>query len=230
MRTGKTTFENNRRQYLFQGILKCSYCGCSLIQEIKQKKAKNGKVREYFYYHGSKGSPEWGRSCPQKQQLEDAVVLSLKQVYADDFIIDFLKKEMNQNFADQQKFIEDEKKRLNSEYKKNKTKMNHLYEDKMNNIIPQGFFKEKFQKLRERQEEVRQELMELDEDREESLSKGLETIELSQTLEREWFRLKNEGDIENMNNLLKMLYRTAKINEEIFEIEWNPGWKELVAL
>jgi hypothetical protein len=36
--------------------------------------------------------------------------------------------------------------------------------------------------------------------------------------------------MENKNNLLKILYRTATIDESGLDISWSPGWDELVKL
>jgi hypothetical protein len=38
------------------------------------------------------------------------------------------------------------------------------------------------------------------------------------------------SDMENKNQLLKILYRTTKIDESGLDIPWSPGWDELVRL
>ena len=51
-------------------------------------------------------------------------------------------------------------------------------------------------------------------------------IELGNNLENQYL----SSDIENKNQLLKILYRTTKIDESGLDISWNPGWDELVRL
>ncbi len=229
-RTQKTAYKHSRRMYRFRDIIKCSYCGCTMIGEPKRKKLKSGKIREYIYYHCSYGSPKLGRACPQpwwkEEQLEELVLMSLKAVFADDFILDFLKKDLGETFEQEQEFIEAEKARLDKEYKKNKRNMDKLYKDKSDEVIPVDYFKEEFGKLRERQEAIREELSHLDEEIEDFMEKGMVAIELGNNLENQYL----SSDMDGRNNLLKILYRTAKIDESGLDISWNPGWDELVRL
>ncbi len=229
-RQQKTAYKHSRRMYKFRDIFKCSYCGCSIIGEPKRKKLKDGGVREHIYYHCSYGSPKLGRNCPQpwwkEQRLEELVLMSLKDVFADDFILDFLRKDMDMAFEKEQEFIEAEKKRLNTEYSRNEKQMKQLYIDKNAHVIPVAWFMEEFGKLRDRQEAIREELSRLDEEIEEFMEKGMVAIELGNDLENQYL----SSDMENKNNLLKILYRTVKIDESGLDISWSPGWDELVKL
>ena len=137
------------------------------------------------------------------------------------------------SYDEERKFLDAERKRLQKEHRENEIKMRQLYEDKRKQIIPVDWFQKEFGKLRERQEEIRDELTQLEEHDEQFMEKAFQTIELCNDLKNQYLNL----DVEGKNNLLKMLYRTTKIYNANpkhkypdVEVVWNEGWDVLYKL
>lgn len=64
---------------------------------------------------------------------------------------------------------------LRSEFTKNKTKQETLYEDKLNGVIRENFFKEQMRKIDDRQQEIEGRIEELEED-EKSYDEKIEQV------------------------------------------------------
>ena len=120
VREGKTAYSHSRRMYAFKGIIKCGYCGCSIIGEPKRKKLKSGKVNEYVYFHCSFGSPELGRNCPQpwwkKESIEKQFLMHFGLVHTDEDILEIIRKDIGVIIEVKRKFLDSENKRLLSEH------------------------------------------------------------------------------------------------------------------
>ena len=154
-------------------------------------------------------------------------------VYIDEEILAIIRESIDISHAEEQKFLDAERKRLQKEYKQNETKMRQLYKDKLNKVIPVDWFQQEFGLLKVRQENIRDEIAQLEEHDEEFMEKAFETIELCNDLKNQYLNL----DVAGKNNLLKMLYRTTKIfNAEQegkypdVEVLWNEGWDVLYKL
>lgn len=238
VRKGKTSFKLNRKKFAFQDVIKCGYCGCSIIGETKPKKIKStGETRYYTYYHCTKGSPKFGKACPQpwwtEKELEELFFIWFDNVYIDDEILDIIREAIDQGYKEDQKYLDAQKKRLNDEYRQNEKEMRTLYKDKNAKVIDLDFFQSEYGILRERQEEIRDEITAIDEYNEDFMENALRTIELCNSLNIQYL----SSDIEGKNKILKMLYRTVVLTDEgdgfkfpFFDLAWKKDWDTLYRL
>jgi hypothetical protein len=111
--------------------------------------------------------------------------------------------------------------------------MKKLYQDKGDGVIPVDFFQEEFGILKDRQEEIRDELSAIEEYDEDFMANALRTIELCNNLKNQYLNL----DVDGKNKLLKMLYRTVKLTDEgdgfkfpFFDLAWKKDWDTLYRL
>lgn len=225
VREGKAFYKHSRRLYAYSGIIKCGYCGCSVIGEPKKKLIKStGKEKEYIYYHCSFGSKELGRKCPlpwyPEEMLKENFLEAMDMLGLMKWQIEVIREEIGLSMEEEKKFVDAERKRLQIEYTRNENMMRKMYEDKVKGDIPTDWFRKEFDKIKERQEEIREEQRELEEQNEEFIEQGLQTIELCKDIKNQYLSL----DVEGKNKLLKNLYRTVILTKESFEYAWNPGW------
>lgn len=90
----QTSTRANKRSFLFQGLFKCSHCGCSLVGELHKGK--------YVYYHctGNKGG-ECKRKYIPERKLEEALLIILDNLKMSDetakIVLSAIKKELKEN-------------------------------------------------------------------------------------------------------------------------------------
>ena len=111
--------------------------------------------------------------------------------------------------------------------------MRTLYKDKNAKVIDLDFFQREYGILRDRQEEIRDEITAIDEYNEEFMENSLKTIELCNSLKIQYVN----SDVEGKNKILKMLYRTVKLTDEgdgfkfpFFDLAWEKDWDTLYKL
>ena len=117
-----------------------------------------------------------------EKELEELFFIWFDNVYIDDEILDIIREAIDQGYKEDQKYLDAQKKRLNDEYRQNEKEMRTLYKDKNAKMIDLDFFQSEYGILRERQEEIRDEITAIDEYNEDFMENALRTIELCNSL------------------------------------------------
>ncbi len=76
--------------FAYDGVLKCSKCGCALTGEAKYKKNKDGSIkRKYVYYHctGNRGGDCKKNSYIREELLDESIASLLKNITIPDNVI-----------------------------------------------------------------------------------------------------------------------------------------------
>jgi DNA invertase Pin-like site-specific DNA recombinase len=58
-----------KRVFAFTGVIRCAECGCLYTAEVKRKLLKNGKIKEYRYYHCTRKTRRV--TCSQKKVITE---------------------------------------------------------------------------------------------------------------------------------------------------------------
>ena len=130
---------------------------------IKQDEAEN-----YYYEKGSKRIYVEKKPCKRRCITEHDLGKLLTQEFGalkfNRRMWNKIKTQLLKNEKHSRKLISEELQMLRSEQTKNKTKQETLYEDKLNNVIREGFFKEQMKKIDNRQDDIEGRIEELEED------------------------------------------------------------------
>lgn len=128
---------------------------------------------------------------------------------------------------------------LRSEFTKNKTKQETLYEDKFNNVIREGFFKEQMKKIDNRQDDIEGRIEELEEDEksyDEKIEQAFKAINDVDNFKDKFIAAESPEVRRQMVKMMvnkifiqggeKIPNTKKKFPWELY-IEWNDGFNEL---
>ncbi|NVN92326.1 MAG: recombinase zinc beta ribbon domain-containing protein [Desulfuromonadales bacterium] len=165
--TGRQTHD-----FLFQGMLTCSYCGCAVVAEIKKGK--------YVYYHctGNRGK------CPGKYAREELIdqqfAQSLGQIRIDDDVMKWIVTVMKQSTAEGRKQKEGQLKVLTKTKQLQEDRLEKMYLDKLDGTISEDEYKRLSNKFREELTDIKFRMEECRQEKGESIDSAARLLELAQ--------------------------------------------------
>ena len=127
--------QKQKHDFAFSGLIACGHCGCSLVGELKKKR--------YVYYHctGNKGK------CPEpyvrEGVLETQFTAALRRLKFDDEVLAWVKQALRQSHADERREDEAAVARLQAEQTKLQRRIDTMYDDKIDGVIDEAFFRRK---------------------------------------------------------------------------------------
>ena len=140
---GKTHTRINKYNFAFNNLVLCGSCGCKVLGELKKGK--------YIYYHCGfyKGQCKNGDYIPENVIINkfDEIV---KQVSIPDNHLNWIIKTLKDYNKNNKELINSQDETARAEHTKLKERLNKLYDDKLDGIITEGFWKEKSQEYERR--------------------------------------------------------------------------------
>jgi DNA invertase Pin-like site-specific DNA recombinase len=170
-RRGKT--RRVKHDFAFSKLIKCGHCGCAMVGEVKKGK--------YIYYHctGYKGK------CKEPYTREEKVDVQFRELLEslnfDQEVMDFIKEHLMQTVKEKKTFREETLKRLNEELDKLHTRMDMMYEDRLDCKITSDFFEHKAGELMKKMDEISASISTIEAEDTDSLNAGVDILELAQT-------------------------------------------------
>lgn len=188
-----------KHDFLYQGLIKCAVDGCSVVGELHHGANKSGHY-EYYRCTGNKGV-ECGKKYLKSGVIDKAIEGLFKSLQFSQEFIDIvlmkLKDVIDKNFEYEQKSLDAIQQKISIL----KSRLNHLYTDKLDGIIDESFYLEK-------KEEWQSELLKLNVEHA-AFTTGDESIIQKATLILELcknaYSLYSQQDNEEKRVLLKLL-------------------------
>ena len=142
----KKPFQALSRPFALRGLITCAGCGCIVSPEIKKGK--------YVYYSCTNAK----RTCSRNYVREEALLAQLTPCFesitlpedAIAAITEYLK-EVHQS---EQKFFQEEQALLQKELDRVKNRMSKMYDDKLDGMIDEELYQQKFNECKTKQQEV----------------------------------------------------------------------------
>src|SRR5205807_2270161 len=132
---GRNKPKYRKHNFAFAGLLTCAHDGCTVTTELQKGK--------YVYYRCSHGRGECELPYMREQDVSDRLGELLKQIYVAETIartiVDSLQSDLNRSEQKRQEQIVALRPRLAAL----RTRMNQLYEDKVDGKITEGFWTRK---------------------------------------------------------------------------------------
>ena len=132
-----------KHDFPFAGLLTCSHDGCTVTAGIQKKK--------YVYYRCTRGKGPCDSPYLREEVISDKLGEILKNIYVPENIargiVDSVKQRGNQNEAQRQEQLAAVQKQLATL----RTRMDRIYEDKLDGTITAEFFTSKMNECRERE-------------------------------------------------------------------------------
>jgi hypothetical protein len=139
-----------KHDFAFSGLIACGHCGCRLVGELKKKR--------YVYYHctGNKGK------CPEpyvrEGVLEAQFTAALRRLKFDEEVLAWVKHALRQSHADERREHEAAMARLQAEHTKIQRRLDAMYDDKLDGVIDEAFFRRKAEECRAEQAKLSDEI------------------------------------------------------------------------
>lgn len=161
-----------KRQVAFRSMIKCGYCGCAVIGDVKKK-------GRYVYYRCTHHK----QKCPDKYIREEKLQEQFAQIVASFSINDDQYRWMVQGLkeinAQKDAEVATRREQLNQEIEKLHRKLSQLYDDKLEGLIDKAFYMNKAKEGRQRIEEATAQLERLQKASDDQMALGLAILELA---------------------------------------------------
>jgi site-specific DNA recombinase len=124
----------SKRDYSFRGLLTCQKCGCAMTPDMKKGR--------YLYYRCT----EYKGKC--KNSISEPILVSkledvIKQINITPEIAEELRETLHESNQDKVKFHEEAITALEREYRETRNRLNKAYEDRINGLITESFWRER---------------------------------------------------------------------------------------
>ena len=138
--------KKSKRNFPYAGLVTCGHCGCLMVGELKKEK--------YIYYHCT----GWKGKCPEpytkEETLEREFIGNLKALEIDDKILKLIVNALKLSHTDEKQFHNDSVTRLQTELTKIQSRIDTMYEDKLDGRVSQDFFDRKSKDWKREQERL----------------------------------------------------------------------------
>ena len=167
----KTKPRSGRREFLFTGILTCEHCGCAIVGEEKKGK--------YVYYHCTQGRGKCDQQWIREEQLDSQMKAILKAIEITDDTLDDIIKALKDSYGDENVFRQTEIDRLKRRYAELQKRMDKSYEDRLDGLIDEAFWRDLNTKWREEQDDITSQLDRFSVANRNYVEQAMEILELS---------------------------------------------------
>ena len=133
--TSKAVVRKKTRVFAFRGLVRCGCCGCLITAEEKKGR--------YVYYRCTRSRGNCVEKPIREEDLARLLCEPLKRLRVTPERVRWIEDALRQSFADEKHYHETETRRLRAEYDALETKINLLYEDKLDGTISVDFWKRK---------------------------------------------------------------------------------------
>lgn len=211
--TGKKTPLIARNEHLFRGIMKCSHCGTSILWERHK-----GSVYGHCNYRHSKC--EVGRALKwvnEKEIFEEIAETFGTLAVKNPRIADWIKSSLQESHQDEVEYRETRIKELNAIHDKLSKRLDRLYEDRLDEIIPDSVYREKFEKFTQEKSQIVAEIKKISINSDVHKELGLKVFEVAQDAKKK-FLVKAP---EEKRKLLRGLCEKLELDNGQVKITYN---------
>ena len=145
-----TSRHRQKHNFAFSGLVKCGHCGCALVGQIQKQK--------YTYYHCSGYKGNCGEPYVPQQVLEEAFAELLRGLVFDAEVVNWISEALRDNQRDKRREQAEASKRMRSEYDNLETRIDRMYDDKLDGKIEDAYFARRSAEARHRQSEILREM------------------------------------------------------------------------
>ena len=199
--------------FAYTGVIACQHCGCMLVGEIKKRK--------YVYFHCTRGP------CPKPYAREELLTRgfaeALRTISFPKEILDWVTTALKESHQDEKREHDARIKTLQDEDHRLQSRLDRMYDDKLDGTITTEFFNTKQEKTRRQQDTIRDERLRLTETNEDYLTTGLTILELASNLHQRF----NDQPASARQEILKLLLDNATWGTNGLTIEFQEPWKSL---
>ena len=130
---GGTWARSRAHEFAFKGLLRCGKCGCAIVGEVKKSK--------YIYYHCTSARGKCNQPYIREEQLSDALGEVLRSIEVMPNMVQEIVDAVRSYHAKEQEFTESEQNRLQMRQEGLQRRLDKAYEDRLDNVIDEGYWR-----------------------------------------------------------------------------------------
>jgi site-specific DNA recombinase len=142
-----------KHDFAYKGLVHCGHCGCLMVGEIKKGR--------YVYYHCTGNRGKCGEPYTRQGVLTDAFAAILREFVIPQPVLDWLGDAVLESDRTEQEVREQTVKQWRSRYVQIQSRMEMMYDDKLDGRISQEIFDKKAAEGRTQQEELLRKIQEI---------------------------------------------------------------------
>lgn len=203
---GQTT----KRDFQFTGLLTCSLCGHAITAELKKQR--------YVYYHCA------NLKCPgrseniREEELELQFLSLLERLQLDSEWKELVIEALKGHHQVEKEFHENSVSSIQAQLKKLQEKLDKVYEDKLEGIIPEELWFRKHNQYLEEQTRLMRSLDEHQKGSASYMESGIQLIEIAQNA----IQLYKKPSNTEKRRLLRFLSSNYTLKDKKVVPDWNP--------
>lgn len=201
----------------YRGLIKCSHCSSAVTPERKKGKYVYYKCTEYHGKHGAK----YVREEALTEQFKEA----FRKIKIPQWVAEKISKTLKESHQDKINYSESLLLEHQKEYKKYKTRIEKMYEDRLDGRISEEEFDERAAAYREKQKHLQAKIGVLQEADDSYYFAAEALLDLASRAEQ----LFESSKVDQKRELIKLTLSNLVLKEEKLEYYWNEPFATLAS-
>ena len=193
----KGRVRKSKHLFAFQGLIKCGYCGCSIIGSI----AKG----QYLYYHCTSNRGKCPGRYAKEEEIDKLYAQGLQELILDKEVLEWLKIALKAVHKQEKSYQEEISVRLNNEYAKLQSRIDKAYDHCLDGVITEEEFAKRSGAWRKEKEEILSTIQKHEKANRSYLEEGFMLLELTQHI----VSLYIKQDSAEKRKLLQLVYSNS---------------------
>jgi site-specific DNA recombinase len=206
-----------KHDFAFSGLLTCGLCGCSITAQIQKQK--------YVYYHCSQGKGECKGRYIREEALAEQFNGALQRVSLSDEQLRWLVPALKSSHLEEREFHEGRVRELQERYNKLTTRIDQVYEDKLDGKIPEELWFRKHEGYKDEMNRVEEILRQHKQGNFDYVESGIRILELAKNASQLYFQ---QEPLEK-RRILNFLLSNCSLKDGKVDYHYNPPF-DLIAL
>ena len=139
--------------YVYRGMISCATCGCMITPEKKKGK--------YVYYHCTQYHRKHQADWVREEELTAQFARMYKSLQIPQDVIEQITETLRKAHQDKTQFHRSMLQSYQDDYQKYETRIEKMYEDKLDGKIPESLYNKKSDEYRSKQQELRDKISNL---------------------------------------------------------------------
>ncbi|MCP4481269.1 MAG: hypothetical protein GY817_00360, partial [bacterium] len=142
----KKPFRYGKKPFIFRGLIKCAYCGCTITSELKKNK--------YVYLSCTKYRGNCNAVRLKEEEILEQVKASFKKISIPKKILENIRTHLQQSHESKKTFQKEEIRRIDKEYNNLQNKADRLLDIYLEQSITKEDYDKKCTEIKQRQFEL----------------------------------------------------------------------------
>ena len=217
--SSKTTPRMLRHDYLFNKKLKCAECTGTITWE-----SQKGRLYGHCNHYRGCSQETWVKEGEVEDQLINAFEkLRIKNKR----VAEWLKKALKEGHKDELEYHNRTLEELNQQYAHIQKRLDHLYDDKLDEKITLEFYNQKFKQYNEEKDKVLDVIQKHSKASSSYLNLGISLYELSQRAKEIYLLAKEKGLRDEQRSLIRLVFSDLRLDEGKLLFEYSKTFRIL---